>query len=175
MGCDRCFPSKRIRFSWTFCSKLNTFRSSFKEDLDYAESLGVFLSILTRIVITLPKSRFWSKWNMHTRFNVGDRVVFTRDKHTTKPGPRAKNVFATPHGETYEYQVDKYWLVAEVLHDGHVVLLTRRGKRHVLPTADPRLRKASFWERLFKANRFPNGLGLTESSKNEGEPNSSSI
>lgn len=112
---------------------------------------------------------------MQTRFNVGDRVVFTRDKHTTKPGPRAKNVIATPHGETYEYQVDKYWLVAEVRSDGNVVLLTRRGKRHVLPTTDPRLRKASFWERLFKGKRFPSSLAMPESQANEGEPRSSSI
>ncbi len=92
---------------------------------------------------------------MQTRFHVGDRVVYTRDKHTTKPGPRAKNVSATPHGETYDYQVDKYWRVAEVLENDQIVLVTRRGKRHVLPISDPRLRKANLWERLFRGNKFP--------------------
>lgn len=92
---------------------------------------------------------------MGKRFRVGDRVVFTRDKHTTKPGPRAKNVVATPHGEMYEYQVDKYWLVIGVEADGQLVLKTRRGKHHTFPASEPRLRKASFWERLFKAKLFP--------------------
>lgn len=92
---------------------------------------------------------------MGKSFRVGDRVVFTRDKHTTKPGPRAKNVVATPHGEMYEYQVDKYWLVVGIQPDGQLVLQTRRGKRHVFPTTDPRLRKAGLLERLFKAKLFP--------------------
>ena len=92
---------------------------------------------------------------MGKSFRVGDRVVFTRDKHTTKPGPRAKNVVATPHGEMYEYQVDKYWLVVGVEADGQLVLQTRRGKRHILPVTDPRLRKAGLFERLFKGKLFP--------------------
>jgi hypothetical protein len=104
---------------------------------------------------------------MQTRFNVGDRVVFTSDKHTTKPGPRAKNVTANAHGETYDYQVDKYWLVAEVLSDGQIVLLTRRGKRHVLPISDPRLRKANLWERLFKSKRFPSEANMSTSTSNQ--------
>ncbi len=93
---------------------------------------------------------------MSKSFHVGDRVVFTRDKHTTKPGPRAKNVVATPHGEMYEYQVDKYWLVVGIQADGQLIFKTRRGKRHVFSATDPRLRKASLWERLFKAKLFPN-------------------
>lgn len=92
---------------------------------------------------------------MTKRFQVGDRVVFTRDKHTTKPGPRAKNVVATPHGEMYEYQVDKYWLIVGIQADGQLILKTRRGKRHVASASDPRLRKATLWERLFKAKLFP--------------------
>jgi hypothetical protein len=92
---------------------------------------------------------------MSKSFQVGDRVVFTRDKHTTKPGPRAKNVVATPHGEMYEYQVDKYWRVVGIQADGQLIFKTRRGKQHVFPASDPRLRKASLWERLFKSKLFP--------------------
>ena len=92
---------------------------------------------------------------MNKRFQVGDRVVFTRDKHTTKPGPRAKNVVATPHGEMYEYQVDKYWLVVGVQADGQLLFTTRRGKQHAFSASDPRLRKASLWERIFKSKLFP--------------------
>ncbi len=92
---------------------------------------------------------------MGKSFRVGDRVIFTRDKHTTKPGPRAKNVQAAPHGEMYDYQVEKYWLVVDIEPDGQLVLQTRRGKRHVFPATDPRLRKAGFFERLFKSKLFP--------------------
>lgn len=92
---------------------------------------------------------------MRRNFSVGDRVVFTRDKHTTKPGPRAKNVVATPHGEMYEYQVDKYWLVVGVQADGQLIFKTRRGKYHSFPANDPRLRKASLWERIFRSKLFP--------------------
>ncbi len=110
---------------------------------------------------------------MQKRFRIGDRVVFTRDKHTTKPGPRAKNVFATPHGETYEYQVDKFWVVAEIQNDAEIVLQTRRGKRHSVQATDPRLRKASFWERLLHAGRFPllSSKPLSEGSAAQSAPN----
>lgn len=106
---------------------------------------------------------------MSKSFNVGDRVVYTRDKHTTKPGPRAKNVIATPHGEMYEYQVDKYWLVIGVQADGQLIFKTRRGKLHSFPADDPRLRKASLWERLFKAKLFPVASGQ-EFSESEPQP-----
>ena len=105
---------------------------------------------------------------MQKRFRVGDKVVFTRDKYTTKPGPRAKNVIATPHGETYEYQVDKFWIVAAMDGESKLVLQTRRGKRHTVSTDDPRLRKASLWERFFYASRFPS---LAESLKSEDQLN----
>ena len=92
---------------------------------------------------------------MRPKFCTGDRVIYTRDKYSNRPGPRAKNVAPTPHGETYAYQVDKYWVVTNVTPDGGVVLLTRRGKTHTVDMQDPRLRRANWWERLFYAGRFP--------------------
>lgn len=89
-------------------------------------------------------------------YRAGDRVVYTRDKYTTSPGPRAKNVVAAPNGELYEYQVDKYWIVGEVRDDGRVLLITRRGKVHIVPSDDPRLRKANLLERFWKSDWFPN-------------------
>ena len=89
----------------------------------------------------------------HT-YHVGDKVVYTRDKYSSCPGPRAKNVDATPKGELYQYQVDKYWIVADV-RGKDVVLETRRGKRHVLSCDDLRLRKASWFERIFRSKLFP--------------------
>ena len=55
----------------------------------------------------------------------------------------------------YEYQVDKYWLVVGVQADGQLIFKTRRGKQHVFSASDPRLRKASLWERIFKSKLFP--------------------
>ncbi len=92
---------------------------------------------------------------MRAKFAIGDRVIYTRDKYSNRPGPRAKNVSPTPHGETYTYQVDKFWVVSEFLADGSIVLQTRRGKNHVVAAGDPRLRKARWWEKFFYANRFP--------------------
>lgn len=87
-------------------------------------------------------------------FHPNDWVVYTREKHSLSPGPRAKNIAPSPHGELYSYEVDKYWIVREV-RERDVMLETRKGKIHSVSLSDPRLRKASWWERLFMANRFP--------------------
>ncbi len=92
---------------------------------------------------------------MSNTYRVNDRVVYTRDKYTTCPGPRAKNITATPNGESYSYQVDKFWVVKQVLADGRLLLVTRRGKEHVVRQDDPRLRKASLIERFIKTELFP--------------------
>ena len=107
---------------------------------------------------------------MRPKFSTGDRVIFSRDKYSNRPGPRAKNVSPTPHGETYSYQVDKYWVVIEVNEDGSLVLKTRRGKTHVVPMEDPRVRRANWWERMLYASRFPslevlNGENVAPSEK----------
>jgi hypothetical protein len=88
-------------------------------------------------------------------YRPGDRVVFTATKHSAHPGPRAEAVDPEPHGEGYLYNVKKYWLVQSVRPDGMVALVTRRGKNHVLPAADPRLRLARWWEAFFLRSRFP--------------------
>jgi hypothetical protein len=92
---------------------------------------------------------------MKRRFQVGDKVVYTREKYTSRPGPRAKNVFPAPNGESYHYEVEKYWCVAEVRSSGQLLLETRRGKQHLIDSDDPRLRKASWSERIFKKGLFP--------------------
>jgi len=85
----------------------------------------------------------------------GDAVVYHLSKVSTDPGPRAKDVHPAEFGETYSYVVEKYWTVAEVLPNGQLVLVTRRGKRHVLSAADPCLRPARWWERWLYRSRFP--------------------
>lgn len=92
---------------------------------------------------------------MRLKFAIGDPVVYTRDKYSSRPGPRAKNVSPTPHGETYAYQVDKYWIVSSVTPNGYLVLQTRRGKTHSVAMNDPQIRRARWWERILYATRFP--------------------
>lgn len=87
-------------------------------------------------------------------FRPLDWVVCTRQKHSMSPGKRAKLISPSPHGEMYSYQVDKYWIVRQV-QDGMLVLETRRGKQHILPVNESRVRKARLWEKLFFASRFP--------------------
>jgi|JI6StandDraft_1071083.scaffolds.fasta_scaffold26258_4 hypothetical protein len=91
---------------------------------------------------------------MISSFQPNDWVVYTREKHSLSPGPRAKNIAPSPHGELYSYEVDKYWIVREVNGD-ELALQTRKGKSHIVSSSDKRLRKAKWWERLFMANKFP--------------------
>ena len=92
---------------------------------------------------------------MRNRYRIGDKVVYVRQKCSSCPGQRATNIMAAPRGETYEYQVEKYWLVSEVLSDGKLVLQTRRGKSHLIDKLDPNLRRATLFERVFRAGSFP--------------------
>lgn len=86
----------------------------------------------------------------------GDRVVYAKDKHSGSPGPRAQEVSASAKGDGYSYIVEKYWVVKEVRDDSTLLLLTRRGKEHVINQDDPGLRSPTIWERIFMRNRFPN-------------------
>ena len=91
----------------------------------------------------------------HRTLQVGDQVIYTVRKVSTHPGPRAHDIDPAPRGEQYVYLVDKLWVVAEVQADGRVVLITRRGKRHVVAVDDPALRRPTLWERFRYWARFP--------------------
>jgi hypothetical protein len=93
--------------------------------------------------------------DMHLGLKRGDPVIYRVFKTSTDPGPRAQEVYPAEHGDWYSYQVDKYWAVSEVLADGSLKLVTRRGKQHTVPADDPRLRVARWWERWFYRDRFP--------------------
>ena len=92
---------------------------------------------------------------MRGHFRPGDPVIFCMNKFSTDPGPRAEDIRPAAHGETYSYLVPKYWRVEQQNRDGTLVLVTRRGKRHVVSPVDPRLRSASLWERWLYGHRFP--------------------
>lgn len=99
---------------------------------------------------------------MRAKYQPGDPVVVCLSKFSTDPGPRARDVYPAPSGETYSYQVDKYWRVLEIRDDGALTLATRRGKRHIVLPDDPRIRPARWWERWLLNDRFPSLPRLSE-------------
>ena len=99
---------------------------------------------------------------MSGMFSPNDWVVYTREKHSLNPGPRAKNISPAPYGELYSYEVDKYWIVRQV-NGNDIVLETRKGKTHQVSATDRRLRKAYWWERFFFSGRFPSKSNQSDS------------
>ena len=82
-------------------------------------------------------------------------VVYSKSKHSTHPGPRAKSIDPAPSGDDYTCQVDKFWIVANASEDGNLLLYTRRGKTHVVAFDDPNLRRPTLWEHLLYGEKFP--------------------
>ncbi|MEZ6136050.1 MAG: hypothetical protein R3C53_14205 [Pirellulaceae bacterium] len=89
------------------------------------------------------------------KLEVGSKVVFAKDKVSDSPGKRATEISPQPKGDAYSYIVEKYWVVKQIHDDQTATLVTRRGKEHIVPLDDPRLRKANWWERCFLSSRFP--------------------
>lgn len=88
-------------------------------------------------------------------FQPGDPVVYRKTKHSPLPGPRAEQIIPSRGGDDYAYCVDKYWTVRELTDENELLVVTRRGKTHLLSTDDPNLRHANLWERWFMGGRFP--------------------
>jgi hypothetical protein len=86
---------------------------------------------------------------------VGDRLIYRMQKSSTKPSPRAYNVYPASEGDTYSYFVDKFWTVKSVRRDGGFFVVTRTGKERLLNPDDPNFRRAGFLKRLRYAKRFP--------------------
>lgn len=102
-------------------------------------------------------------------FKQGDRVIYCKSKCTTHPGRRARDVFAAANGDTYVYSVEKCWVVVDVRIDGTLLLQTRRGKTHLIEPNDPKLRRATLWDRLRYRSQFRH-LQLTDSDIRTTEP-----
>jgi len=92
---------------------------------------------------------------MPTYYYPGQPVIYRRTKHSARPGPRARNVQPTERGETYWYEVEKFWVVDQLQTDGTLILRTRRGKKYIAQASDPHLRPARWWERIVHRHRFP--------------------
>ncbi|WP_182870831.1 hypothetical protein [Stieleria mannarensis] len=91
---------------------------------------------------------------MHINWKPGDWAVYRKSKSGANPGRRAAQVVASPKGETYGYVVDKFWVVDEVLPDGHLRLVTAKGKVHTIEADDPNLRRPSLLQRFLWRERF---------------------
>lgn len=87
-------------------------------------------------------------------FKKGDWVVYRRLKFTNHPGRRAFDIDASVNGDGYSYFVDKFWVVVDVLADHKLLLITRRGKTHIVDEHNLYLRRASVWDRLRYGRRY---------------------
>ena len=84
-------------------------------------------------------------------------------KSSSSPGQRAINVRPSSAGESYSYEVEKYWEVSKSVDEDHIELITRTGKRHIISIEDTRLRPASWLDRIFSGDRFPKTDMMTDS------------
>lgn len=91
-----------------------------------------------------------------SQFRVGDPIVYHKPKRSVSPGPRARQIYPLEHGEHYHYVVDKFWKVFSIKGDGTIEVVTRTGKKHVLPVSDPNLHKAYPFQLFLNRKRFPN-------------------
>jgi hypothetical protein len=92
---------------------------------------------------------------MTAQFTPGDRVIYRKQKFSVRPGPQAKRIYPAPYGDSYSYEVDKFWTVVAVQPNNEIVVCTRRGKQLTLAADDPALRRANWLERLLFRHRFP--------------------
>jgi hypothetical protein len=92
---------------------------------------------------------------MSAGFQLGDVVVYRKQKSSVHPSPNAKDIKPAPHGDSYYYSIEKFWRVIGVRPDNTLIVLTRKGKQHTITANDPALRRVHWWERLLFWRRFP--------------------
>ena len=86
----------------------------------------------------------------------GDWVIYRLSKHGVAPGRRAQRVSASRKGESYNYIVDKFWVVESISPSGELHVRTPGGKTRTLSPHDPNLRRARWWHRIQWGQRFRN-------------------
>jgi len=84
----------------------------------------------------------------------GDWVVYRLSKHGVAPGRRAHHVSASRKGESYNYLVDKFWVVERIDETGNLHVRTPGGKTRIISPEDPNLHRARWWHRLQWGERF---------------------
>jgi hypothetical protein len=106
---------------------------------------------------------------MTALFKPADCVIYRKQKVSVHPGPHARGIYPAPYGDSYSYEVDKFWTVVAVQPDNKIVVCTRRGKQLTLDANDPALRRAYWFERLLFRHRFP-VLKPVDSASAQSEP-----
>ena len=89
------------------------------------------------------------------RFRAGAPIIYRAIATSAPLGREAHQVQVASKGEFYYYVTHKYWRVEEVRPDGIIVARSSLMEQYFLRPNDPNLRKASFFERLRYATRFP--------------------
>ena len=101
----------------------------------------------------MPERRPRSRKSLYSQHIVpeyveGQLVVYTKQKYSCRPGPRACEIYPAAGGDMYSYLVRKFWLV-ESVGGNRLSLRTPGGKLHRIPKDDPRMRRPSLRERLW--------------------------
>lgn len=95
---------------------------------------------------------------MSGRIRKEDPVIYFKHKTSTSPSAKnPKNLHPAQRGESYRYDVKKYWRVV-VVSRNFFLCKTRTGKLNKIDREDSRIRKANWLERFwfgFVLNRFP--------------------
>lgn len=91
-------------------------------------------------------------------FETDEIVAYSKQKWSDVPGPRARDVVPASVGDTYTYCVTKFWRVVEKTTDGSLLVETRRGKRRLVQSDDPSLRRPTLIERLLLQSKFPRNV-----------------
>jgi hypothetical protein len=79
-------------------------------------------------------------------------------------------VSAAPKGESYNYVVDKFWVIEQVTQTGQLVVRTPSGKCRTVEGGDPNLHLARWWHRLQWGNRFRDAEKQMTRSGGTAEP-----
>jgi hypothetical protein len=88
------------------------------------------------------------------RLRQGSRVIYLKQKYSTHPSRKARDVHAAPKGELYDYVIEKCRVVETIRDDGQLVLRTPKGNLQVVRPDEPGLRAATLWERFRYRDRF---------------------
>ena len=92
---------------------------------------------------------------MRRTYKPGDPVVLQVTKQSKRPSLHVHDLRPMPHGETYHSQKETFGVVAEALADSMLIVRTHRGITHAVSPDEPNLRHATWWERLWHQDWFP--------------------
>jgi hypothetical protein len=104
---------------------------------------------------SVPRANLTAGWSMPGLSSTLPPISSKTDPAPWWSPQTAVDIQPAPHGDTYSYSVEKFWLVVAMRPDNTVVVRTRKGKQHTMAASDPNLRRAHWWERLLFWHRIP--------------------